>query len=321
MSVRLPSSAIVLSVLALVGPGVVRCEARVTPESTGLAAGPTDLTRPLSSAEADDPPGLLDRASLDALVRSLRDADVIGLGEAHDNPTHHAIQAQVLRRLVAEGVRPIVAFEMLSEDQQPAVDEAMIEARPQDELDRRFRWTASGWPDFAAYYPLFVVAQEHGLPVLAADLDASIRRTLARVGRGALSDDERARVVSQLPPDPGREATLRESLQTAHCGVLSGDVLDRLTDAWHARNVVMARRVARAVAPGRPVVLITGRAHLELAAVPGQVAAIRPGTRTRVLDLVEQSVSAPLPNASAVWTTPSLSRPDRCDELRRNPPK
>ncbi|HSV29537.1 MAG TPA: ChaN family lipoprotein, partial [Candidatus Omnitrophota bacterium] len=39
-------------------------------------------------------------------------ADAVLLGETHDNPEHHALQAWVVRELVAAGRKPVVAFEM-----------------------------------------------------------------------------------------------------------------------------------------------------------------------------------------------------------------
>jgi uncharacterized iron-regulated protein len=247
-------------------------------------------------------------------------AEVIAIGESHDNPAHHAIQTRIVEHLVALGERPVLAFEMLSEDQQPEVDAALAESASSADLERRLAWRARGWPDFGMYYPLFAAARRHRLPVLAADLDAASRRAIARGGLDALAEPERARAASRLASDPAREQALRQELQTAHCGVLSLALQASMADAWHARNVTMARRTADALAGDGKVVLIVGRAHLGADAVPAQLEAVRRGTRLLIVDLVEADADVPLPNADVVWVTPGVTRPDRCAELHRHPP-
>ena len=57
----------------------------------------------------------------DAMVRRLTAARFVLLGEKHDNPDNHQVQAVVLRALLASGRRPIVAFEMFTPDDAPAI--------------------------------------------------------------------------------------------------------------------------------------------------------------------------------------------------------
>jgi uncharacterized iron-regulated protein len=256
-----------------------------------------------------------DPEQIAAMLRLARGADVLGIGEFHDHPAHHAAQAQIVEALVAAGERPVLAFEMLTRDQQTAVDTAIGETLDVHELDRRLGWRARGWPDFAMYYPLFEMARRHRLPVLAADLDALSVRTVSRHGLGALGESDRAQVASRLSPDAVREQRLRDQLQVAHCGLLSPSAQASMAEAWHARNVTMAWRIVEALGRRRPVILITGRAHLSPVGVPGQIDALRPGTRVVVVDLVEAG-TVELPNADVVWRTPARARPDRCDELR-----
>jgi uncharacterized iron-regulated protein len=99
-----------------------------------------------------------------------------------------------------------------------------------------------------------------------------------------------------------------------------------MVEAWHARNVAMARRLAQALeAPrGAPVVVIIGRGHLEPGGVPDQLARLRPGTRQLLVDMREVGDAGPGAvegeGASAlVWVTPAAERPDYCERLRQNP--
>src|SRR5687768_4939373 len=48
------------------------------------------------------------------LIMRLARAEFVLLGEKHDNPDHHRLQAEVVRGLIAAGRRPAVGFEMFS---------------------------------------------------------------------------------------------------------------------------------------------------------------------------------------------------------------
>src|SRR5512145_3183951 len=54
------------------------------------------------------------------LVGELARARYVLLGERHDNPDHHRVQATLVRALLAAGRRPAVAFEMFTADDAPA---------------------------------------------------------------------------------------------------------------------------------------------------------------------------------------------------------
>ena len=56
-----------------------------------------------------------------ALLRRARDVDFVLLGEKHDNPDHHRLQAWLLSTLVREGRHRAVVFEMLTEAQETAL--------------------------------------------------------------------------------------------------------------------------------------------------------------------------------------------------------
>jgi uncharacterized iron-regulated protein len=251
-----------------------------------------------------------------------RDAQVVYLGEVHDNPEHHAQQRRVLEALIAQGVRPGVAFEMLAEEQQGAVDEAMAARADAGEMERRLGWKDRGWPDFALYWPLIALAQQHGLPVLATDLDPSLARQIAREGLAA-AGSRRESLVSRLAIDPEREASIGRRIKRGHCDLLPDRLLPTMVESWHARNVTMARRLAWALDQGRSVVMIVGSGHQEAGGLPEQLAAIRPGTRQFVLTMLEVEPGddpaevARAGTGDAVWLAPAAQRPDQCEELRR----
>jgi uncharacterized iron-regulated protein len=268
------------------------------------------------------PPGG-DEAAHGARVAGLaRQAEVVYLGEVHDNPHHHANQRAALAAMVAAGARPALAFEMVPATDQGALDRAISSGAGQDELARRLAWRARGWPDFAMYWPLFELAMVYGLPVVAIDLDPVLARRIAREGLAGLG--ERAlELATLLSPDSAREAAIARTIQKAHCDLLPARMIPRMVQSWHARNVTMARRLAEALDEPRQVVVIVGRGHQEAGGLTDQLAALRPGTRQLVVDMLEVGPGqAPEEVArqgvgQVVWLAPEAARPDPCEGLRR----
>jgi uncharacterized iron-regulated protein len=279
--------------------------------------GPAQQAGPLVLPVAADPD-----AAARAIAERARDADVLYLGEQHDNPAHHAHQRQVLQALVAAGLRPVVAFEMLDENQQGVLSRALADAPSAEEVERRLGWRARGWPDFAMYWPLFDLAARERLEVVALDLPPADARRVARDGLASLGT-RAAGLTSLLAADPEREAAIARAIRDGHCGLLPEARVPRMVEAWHARNVTMARHLAAALQRGRPVVAIVGRGHQEAGGLPDQLEQLRPGTRQLIVSLVEappgQPPAAAPDNAGAdvVWLTPPVAREDPCAPLRR----
>ena len=80
-----------------------------------------------------------------ALLRRASSADFVLLGEKHDNPDHHRLQAWLLSSLVREGRHRSVAFEMLTQAQEAALAEQRKKA-PEDVMAfaEAVDWEGSG---------------------------------------------------------------------------------------------------------------------------------------------------------------------------------
>ena len=248
-----------------------------------------------------------------------RHVRIVYLGESHDNPYHHRAQAQVLEAMLVGGARPALAFEMLTQAQQPAVDEAMLEEADTATLGKRLGWVERRWPDFEMYRPLFDLARRHGLPVVAIDLDQPLVRRIGKEGLGALPAGERSGLASRLAPDAERERGIAREIEAAHCRLLPEAAIPAMVDAWHARNVAMALRILQALERTPQVVVIVGRGHQAPGGLADQVEALKPGTSQLAVDLVEggrdESDQAP-PGNHIVWPAPPVERPDPCAPLR-----
>jgi uncharacterized iron-regulated protein len=121
-----------------------------------------------------------------ALTRALAGARYVLLGEKHDNPDHHALQARMIGVLAASGRKPAVAFEMLTPTQARTLARHLA-ARPGDVagVPEAVSWKASGWPAWEMYEPIVRAALDAGLTIVAANLDDADLRSASRRGVAA----------------------------------------------------------------------------------------------------------------------------------------
>ncbi len=257
------------------------------------------------------------------LFARLAGADCVPVGETHDNPEHHRIQARVVRELAARppGVGA-VAFEMLTVDRQPLVDRML--RGPGADLDafaEAVGWEESGWPDFTIYEPIFAAALESGARVLAADLASGTTARIRREGFAALDPGFVRRTGLDQPLPPELEAGLSDALARAHCDRLPASILPGLLRVQRARDAMMADRIARFRGRGR-VVLITGNGHARRDwGVPYYLRRMVPERTVVSLGLIERGdgrdgVAAREP-FDIVWFTvaPVRGRGDPCDAI------
>jgi uncharacterized iron-regulated protein len=263
----------------------------------------------------------------EALRVGVRSGSFLAIGEQHDNPDHHVIEARLLQ-VAAEGDRkPAVVFEMIDATKQATVDDALAaHPRDADAVGRAVDWEHSGWPAWPLYRPVFAAAVESGLPIVAAGLDRDTARRIAHEGASALAPDvvERFRLGSPLEPDA--QKTLRSEMREAHCGLLPEAMLDSMVLVQRARDAELAQRLALTGA-SRGGVLIAGNGHVRSdrgAPRALKYVSVRAALTVALLE-VRADWSQPPQYAAAfgetalpfdyVWFTPRVSDADHCAEI------
>lgn len=265
-----------------------------------------------------------------ALGSQLAGARYVLLGERHDNPDHHRIQAAVVRALVAAGRRPAIAFEMFSADDAEAIARHLA-AAPRDAagLGVAVGWARSGWPSWTLYQPIVQTALDAGLPIVAANLAPRTARALARGDRKALPAGLAERYALDRPLPGGGQAALAAEIDASHCGHLPGDRIAGMVLAQRARDASLADSMMSAARDG--AVLIAGAGHVRSdRGVPVYVRARDPGAGIAVLAPVEvqDEWTRPVDYAAApggrlpydwVWFTPRMADVDPCERFPRPP--
>ena len=272
--------------------------------------------------------------SEEALLARLARAEFVLLGETHDNPDHHRLQARVIQALVARGRRPAVALEMLSADVAAPLATALAEPGVGAErLREAVGWDARGWPDFALYAPVFETALAAGLPLVAADAGAELLRAAEADPDAPLPAASATRLALAGPaPDAVRRAHELE-IRDAHCGHASEGRLAGMARVQWLRDAHLAAALVEAGhLPGaRGAVLVAGSGHVRRdRGVPLHLERLAPGADVAVLAFLEipadlaagasaGGVAALAPGGSgtvhAVWLTPATDDRDPCERF------
>lgn len=259
---------------------------------------------------------------VEELVAQAVAADVVLLGETHDNADHHALQAWMLGRVLDSGKRPLVAFEMIDSSQEPAL-RRHLDAHPGDAagLGAALAWDKSGWPDWALYRPIAAAALTAGAPLAAANLPRDQVRAIAR-GEGA----------DTLPPLPPEQTRILEhEIKAGHCDMLPDAALPGMVRVQRQRDAAMAAALIQGLRNQGRAVLIAGAGHVRTDhGVPHVLAGQQPDARVLALAFLEVKSGETDPAAysqlfdsarlpfDAVWFTPRAEREDQCEALRRH---
>jgi uncharacterized iron-regulated protein len=147
-------------------------------------------------------------ASLDDVVAAMGPYDVVFVGESHDDPTGHMLEAELLRRAWETYGRPesgggaprpvALSLEFFQRDVQPVLDEYLAGLI----TESAFRADSRPWPRYGTdYRPLIEFSKEHGVDVIAANAPRRYTTRVTMHGRESLHDLS-PQAIESLPPLP-----------------------------------------------------------------------------------------------------------------------
>ncbi|MEM8538018.1 MAG: ChaN family lipoprotein, partial [Pseudomonadota bacterium] len=253
------------------------------------------------------PLGLLVAATT-AVAEPILEADVVFLGEIHDNPYSHLAQAAALSDIAPTAV----VFEMLTPEQAAAASDV-----PLTKIAAATDWANNGWPDFAIYEPIFAAlgeAEMYGAGSVRAEI-MKIFQIGAAQAFGA--DAAIYGLTDALPPD---QQAARERLQfTAHCDAMPREMMAGLVEVQRYRDARLAATAHDALtAHGPPVVVITGAGHARTDwGAPALLIAAHPEVSIQSKAFIEEDDGTPY---DAIELVPKIDRDDPCLAFQGNAP-
>jgi uncharacterized iron-regulated protein len=165
------------TVLALTAPGA------------GGQSAADSVHPPISASPAYVPERVYDTrrktfTDFEAMLADLARADVILVGEQHDDPNTHRLEAAVLQGLIRRRVAVTVSLEMFERDVQATLD-AYLAGSIDEEA---FLKSSRPWPRYGTDYRALVeMARAHAWPVVASNVPRRLASEVAKGGPPALA--------------------------------------------------------------------------------------------------------------------------------------
>lgn len=203
----------------------------------------------------------------ESMLGQLMYADVVFLGEQHDDPSTHRLEAAALEGLTRRRGNIVLALEMFERDVQKPLDDYLADRIS----EKDFLAVSRPWPRYATdYRPMVEFARWYRWPVIAGDIPRRDASAIARAGLTVLDTinaTDRAFIAKDLncPHDayfdrfkktmgdmsghgPGSGAALTEEAKAAQ--------LERVYQSQCSKDETMGESIARAYAAAPPRALV-----------------------------------------------------------------
>jgi uncharacterized iron-regulated protein len=203
------------------------------------------------------------------VVSDLLRAQLIFVGELHDQPLHRKAQLQVIRALHESDVPLAVGLEMFRSESQAQLDRWISGHTP---LRTFLPAYYDNWRlPWAQYQDIFLYAREHGIPLVGLNVRQEVVAQVARTGFASLGPEQ----LQELPPvtckvdEPYEEFIRRAMGMHGHDGIS----FTYFCEAQMLWDVAMAVNLLQFLEqnPERVVVVLAGSGHAWKRGIPEQI--------------------------------------------------
>ncbi len=264
-----------------------------------------------------------------SLIQKLASQNYIGLGETHDNPDHHLLQAWIVQQVVRQGKRkPDIVFEMIDEGQKLALQKFLQSRRPDARnLGKALEWQNSGWPDWSLYQPIAQIALNAGLNLRAGNPTRQQGKKIAKKGFGSLGEKRQNLLHLEKPLPQILANDLGKQIVSSHCNMIPASATSPMVRVQRLRDAVMANNLLKS-SPKDGAILIAGSGHVRQdRGVPWYIRQSGHKMVSVVMAEAERGVDDPLQLISQapqgyliadyIWITPRTERPDPCEQFKK----
>lgn len=186
------------------------------------------------------------------MMAELAKADVVFVGEQHDDPATHLLELAILEGLARRRGSIIVAMEMFERDTQAIVDDYLAGKISEAE----FLKTSRPWPNYATdYRPIVEFAKAKGWRLIAGNVPRKYASQVARGGTTVLDKlpkSEREFVAAEINAPKDDYFKRFAETMNAHPGdsgeKLSEDVKRDMTERFYQAQCVKDDTMAESVA-------------------------------------------------------------------------
>lgn len=212
-------------------------------------------------------------------------ADVVTIGEVHDEASHHRAQLSIIKALHEAGHRFGVGLEMFQRRSQSSLDQWV--AGQMSETAFQDAFSANWGPTWDLYREIFLYCRQEKIPMVGLNVPREITSKVAREGFASLSPAE----IGELPPITCKVSKdYSEIMRRAHGhGGMSEAAFTRLCEAqlvWDTAMAVHAEGYLKNN-PDSHLVILAGAVHAWKAGIPAQIRELNP--RRGVVSIIPES--------------------------------
>jgi uncharacterized iron-regulated protein len=227
----------------------------VAPQSLSIKDSPTRLTENTIMKTATG-----SVVSREQLLADLTGARVVYVGESHTNPSHHAIQLDIIQALAQTEPHLVIGMEMFDHTYQAVLDRWTAGELDETDFIEKTHWYANWRFDFGLYRDILEYAKEKGLRIVALNVPFHIPARISVGGLGNLSDDDRRHLPRTIDTTDADHRTYVEEIFNMHA-IRGREKFIYFYEAQCTWEDAMAEAVATNLGAGKMVVL-AGNGHI-----------------------------------------------------------
>ena len=191
-------------------------------------------------------------ADFESLAADLAKADVVFVGEQHDDPNTHRLELAVLEGLAGRGRKVIVSLEMFERDAQEPLEHFLMGHMTEEE----FLKVSRPWPRYATdYKPLVDFAISKEWSVVAANVPRPIASEVAKGGLDVLqsksAEDRRLFAADRKCPVDDEYFTRFAEAMGSHPApgaAVADDAARKTTERYYFSQCVKDETMAESIA-------------------------------------------------------------------------
>jgi uncharacterized iron-regulated protein len=198
-------------------------------------------------------------SDFEAMLAELARAEIVFVGEQHDDPATHRLERAILEGLLRRQRNVIVALEMFERDVQKSLDDYLASKISEEE----FLKVSRPWPRYTTdYRPLVEMAKAHGWRVIAGNVPRRYASQVSKTGLSALDtlpaeerkftaaqnqcpfDDYFKRFTEAMTQHPGANEKKPEKQPTKEEAEKERAMIERFYQAQCIKDETMAESIA-----------------------------------------------------------------------------